>query len=68
MGEGSGEEQEIYQRKQHAIVEDWDRGKKERMKHGSRREETQNTCLTPCLVNVVSPPVLTRARASFVRQ
>lgn len=45
MDEGSGEEQELYHRKQHAIVEDWDREKKERMKHGSRREETQNICV-----------------------
>lgn len=28
MSEGSGKEQDIYQRKQHAIVEDWDRDKK----------------------------------------
>lgn len=28
MGEGSGEEQDIYQRKQHAIVEDWDNERK----------------------------------------
>lgn len=69
MGDGSGEDQDIYQRKKHAIVEDWDREKKERVKHGSRRRgNTEYMCLTPCLGNVVTPPVFTRARASFVRQ
>lgn len=37
MGEGSGEEQDIYQRKQHIVIGCWDRETKERMKHGGRR-------------------------------
>lgn len=37
MGEGSGEEQDIYQRKQHIVIEYRDRETKERMQYGGRR-------------------------------